>query len=131
MVSIEDKVENTFTDLSSAGSFHTVKTTKKIEGTGRFFIHTKSAVTGSVEISNNEEFVVLPRPKQNLLHIEGDVENKTVVSVFDLMGRKLIEKKLEKTSINSVNMEGIINGTYVVFIQSSTHSTSKKINWLK
>ncbi|MDP3913112.1 MAG: choice-of-anchor D domain-containing protein [Bacteroidota bacterium] len=130
-VYLEDKVTGSFTAISGPGNVYTVKTDTKSKGTGRFFLHTKSSVTGIEPVDKNVDFTLIPRPQYNTLRVIGDVGKNTQLTVYDMAGRKLMSRKLNSSETNDVGMEGIKNGVYVVHISSTTHSVSKKISWLK
>jgi hypothetical protein len=130
-VYLEDKVTGSFTAISGSGNVYTVKTDTKSKGTGRFFLHTKSSVTGIEPVDKNVDFTLIPRPQYNTLRIIGDVGKNTQLTVYDMAGRKLMSRKLNSSETNDVGMEGIKNGVYVVHISSTAHSVSKKISWLK
>jgi hypothetical protein len=131
-VYLEDKVTGTFTVLNEPGSFYTVKLSEQSQGTGRFFLHTQSSVTGIGPLANEADFSIIPRPQYNSIRVIGRFDSESQISVYDMAGRKLLSRKLNATEINDVEMNGIISGVYVVYISSSpTKSSGKKLNWIK
>jgi hypothetical protein len=130
-VYLEDKVAGSFTKLSEPGSFYTVKLSAQSQGTGRFFLHSGASTTGSNPLDNETDFTIIPRPRYNNIRVTGKVGYDSQLSVYDLAGRKLLNKKLNNTLVNDVNMEGLKSGLYVVSISSSTKQMSKKISWIK
>lgn len=130
-VYLEDKVTGTYTALHEPGSFYTVNTVEKTEGTGRFFLHTKSATTGISSLEKESAFAIIPRPQNNSIRIIGRVDKNTEVAIYDVSGRQISNSRLINTETNDINMVGLKNGVYIVTISSSAQNTSKKISWVK
>ncbi len=131
-VILEDRLTGNITDLAEAGSSYSASITDKTEGTGRFFLHTqKTAVTGIIPGADEADFIIIPHPQKNSLYITGNIGNKSEILVYDMLGRKLIQRQLTQKGYNEVEMDGIKSGSYIVFIQSSTQKVSKKISWIK
>ena len=130
-VYLEDRVNGTFTNLTRAGSIYTVKLSSQSQGTGRFFIHTSSALTATDKLFDKEGVTIIPIPQNNSLHITGAIDNNSRIAVYDMAGRKLIDRKLEASEVNDVEMEGLISGFYVVFVSSSNQNVNKKISWIR
>jgi len=130
-VYLEDKVTATYTALYEPGSFYTVNFAAKTEGTGRFFLHTKSSLTSIRPIANENDFNIIPHPENNLIRVIGSFSNNSTIDVYDMAGRKMLNRKLSSSGINNVNMDELRSGIYVVFINSSTQSRSKKISWIR
>ena len=130
-VYLEDKFTGTFTALQEPGSFYSIHTDAKIEGTGRFFLHTKSEVTGIDPLAGKNEFTIIPRPQNNIIRVISAVGNNSSISLYDIAGRKLMTRNLIASEVNDVEMDGIVSGVYLVSISSSTQRVSKKISWIK
>lgn len=105
--------------------------TEKTEGVGRFFIHAQNSVTGIDPVTGEGDFSIIPQPKYNSLNVIGNADRNATISLYDIIGRKLLSRELNQTGINNVKMDGIMNGTYIVFIHSATQNVSKKISWIK
>ncbi len=130
-VFLEDKATGTFTALQVPGSFYSILINAKTEGTGRFYLHTKSAATEIEPLSGNNDFSIIPRPQNNTIRVIGAFGKNSSIAVYDLAGRKLIYRKLNTSTINDVEMDGLISGVYLITISSSTQKVSKKISWIK
>jgi hypothetical protein len=130
-VYLEDKLTSTFTALHESGSFYNLRTEAKSEGTGRFFLHTKSSVTGIGPLANENDFYIIPHPKNNMIRVIGSFDNNSTIDVYDMAGRKMLNRKLSSSGINDVKMEELTSGIYVVFINSSNQNRSKKIGWIR
>lgn len=130
-VYLEDKVTGTFTLLNAPGSFYTVKLSEQNQGTGRFFLHTQSAVPGIGLLDNEADFSIIPRPQNNSIRVIGDFGSDSQLAVYDLTGRKMLNRKLNSTEVNDVEMGNLTSGIYIVYISSSTQKVSRKISWVK
>jgi hypothetical protein len=130
-VFLEDKVTGSFTTLSGPGNVYTVKTDTKSQGTGRFFLHTKTSTTGIELPDKNVDFTIVPRPQYNTLRVIGEFGKNAHLEVYDVAGHKMQHKMLNETEINDVEMDELASGIYVVVINSSTQRVSKKFSWIK
>jgi hypothetical protein len=131
-VILEDRLNKVFTDLTEAGSFYKVTVSSNSEGTGRFFIHTNPSASSLINpdpgIAN---FTIIPRPQLNILNVIGNTENITYITVYDMLGRKLIHNLLQRDGASEIEMGDLKSGAYIVCINSSTQRVSKKISWVK
>lgn len=130
-VYLEDKVTGTFTLLSVPGSFYTVTLSEQSQGIGRFFLHTQSAVPKIGSLDNETNIGIIPLPQNNIIRVIGDFGSDSQLAVFDLTGRKILNRKLNSKEVNDVEMGDLTNGVYVVYISSSAQKVSKKISWVK
>jgi len=74
--------------------------------------------TLSLEESFIEELVIYPNPVKNSLTIESSLDiNQSVISVFDMTGKRVINYKA-KGEVNSVDVAGLSAGQYILRIIS-------------
>ena len=131
-VILEDRLNGVFTDLTKAGSFYKVTVSSNSEGTGRFFIHTNKSASSLINPNpGSTNFIIIPRPQLNTLNIIGNTENVTEITVYDMLGRKLIHQLLQRDGASEIEMGDLKSGAYIVCINSSTQKVSKKISWIK
>lgn len=130
-VYLEDKLTGGFTALHNPDNFYSIYADKKTEGTGRFFLHTKSTSTLVDPIPGISGFNVIPLPQNNCLRVIGSFGNNAEITVYDMAGRKLLKSKLNNTEHNEVDMGQLISGFYLVSVSSSAQRVSKKISWVK
>ncbi len=131
-VVLEDRLNKVFTDLTEAGHSYKVTVSTKTEGTGRFFIHTNKSASELINpdpVSAN--FTIIPRPQLNILNVIGNTENITHITVYDMLGRKLIHTLLQPDGASEIEMGNLKSGAYIVCINSLTQRVSKKISWVK
>lgn len=125
-VYLEDRVTNTFTLLSQDNANYSIQLSKKEEGVGRFFLHTK--LTG---LSNNKYYnapISIHKFDNNRISIKGLSNNKNKFSLLNILGQKIVETSLNNISNNVVvYLPDLNTGVYVVRVQNEKGSTSKKI----
>lgn len=130
-VYLEDRENGIFTALNEPGSFYQANIAGKSEGVGRFFLTTqKSATTNIGTLINESDITIIPRPEQQLIRVIGKVGNNAQLEVYDLVGRKLMQRNLGETEINEVEMNGLNSGIYIIHINSSIQNISKRISWV-
>ena len=58
---------------------------------------------------------IFPNPTRDILYVELDFIEEVQMKVFDLSGRMVLEKKLERNSVNSeVDVSGVQTGIYLI-----------------
>jgi hypothetical protein len=114
---LEDRQENTFTDLKWSNYFTTINQS----GTGRFFLHFKE-VTAIGEIPETTEIRI--NAADNRIFITGTKSGNLWLS--DLTGRILLKQKFagEKNISIPVNLQ---TGVYVVMVQSGNEIKTEKV----
>lgn len=77
---------------------------------------------------NSISFTVYPNPTKGIINIEssGYTADNTTYELFDVQGRKVISKQ-SSTAIETLNVENLSDGIYMLTIQNSLGKTNKKI----
>ena len=125
LVYLEDNETNTFTLLND--SDYTFTTNTDLNGTGRFYLRFETNALSTVE----NELIDLniynsSNPKQ--LHISGVLNDKSILSLFDIQGRLVMSKSLEPSiTSQSINLNSVADGVYVVKIESNNLVKSQKL----
>ncbi|CAL2107137.1 exported hypothetical protein [Tenacibaculum sp. 190524A02b] len=124
-VYLEDRLLGTETKLSDKDATYKVNFKEKIDGVGRFYIHTKSA---SLDVSEaHEKPVSIYATTTKHVIIEGIYGDDFTVEVFNTLGSKVIERNYKGTGKNSINVAGLSSGTYIVKLVSEKQTETKKI----
>ena len=123
---LEDRPAGIFTDLSEAN--YTVTINPATYGTGQFYIHTSSSILTNVEpVSKNPEPDNLKLwVSDNTLIIKGNVGAKASCEVYDMNGRKVLNKTLGEGEMNSVAMPAGSKGFYIVRVIDDLKITTLK-----
>ena len=123
-VLIEDRVANTLTNLTTDN--YKVTLTEKVNGAGRFFIHTSNAKALSVE-STQLAGVNIYKLENNILRISGLSEGKANLSLFNILGKEVVTSSLDSKSNIDFQLPKLSSGIYIVKLNTDKGSLSKKI----
>ncbi len=86
---------------------------------------------GNVVTLSNEKFdtseIFISNPVKNQLNIKGLNSNVKQISVYSLLGKEVLSRKVETQTSLSVDVSGLSKGMYLVKIAGERGSISKKI----
>ena len=124
-VYLEDRLNASFTLVTSADYTLTPNTT--ISGTGRFYIHfTTSAL--SIDENHFSSITIYSHQSDRSIVIEGNLQSPTEASVYDLLGRRVLQQELDTTVIkNTIPTNTLSSGVYVVKLQDGQQQLTKKL----
>ena len=122
-VFIEDKEQKTFNKLNDSKSY-TVTTSGKINGIGRFYLHTKNSNLPEDVLHIDE--VEIYKTDTNLI-INGLATGAFKVELYNILGSSVFEKTVESKGKNIVSLPSLQTGIYIVRINSELGVKSKKI----
>ena len=123
-VILEDKLTNTFTDLSK-NSYKAV-VLANTSGTGRFFLHTGDIISGV-------EDQVLPGKltayaiRNVELRIVGEVGGSAVATLYNGLGKVVLTKKLGAGRLNIIGLPNLSSGIYLLNIDDKGTTQTIKI----
>ena len=123
-IKLEDKLNNTFTDLRTA-SF-SFSTTGADSITGRFFIHLTNTVTSTEEVENN--LFVSIYSSNGFLNVNTLGETPIeMVTIYDVMGRTIYSSNVKSNEYN-IPTNSFQSGIYIVkVIGSNGKETMKRV----
>tara|TARA_B110000093_G_C12966617_1_gene409945 strand:+ start:888 stop:3974 length:3087 start_codon:yes stop_codon:yes gene_type:complete len=124
-VFLEDKVNNTFTRLDEVNSNYKITLTEAVNGTGRFYIHTTQSILNidqNVSLNNINIY-----KSDNNLKVIGLQEGKANVSVYNILGKQVVNTSFQASNTNNVHLPKLSTGIYIVKIQTENGSFNKKI----
>ncbi|UGS23597.1 S8 family serine peptidase [Flavobacterium channae] len=88
------------------------------------------AVTASLSSNDNvlNSLTVYPNPAKGIVNIDlaGAVTGDTTYELFDVQGRKVITK-VSSNNIETLNVENLSDGIYMLSIQNGSAKTTKKV----
>ncbi|WP_179338467.1 T9SS type A sorting domain-containing protein [Winogradskyella ludwigii] len=124
-VYLEDNVTNTWTLLNTGDYVFTPLST--LNGTGRFYIHF-SALTLSIKDDLLNGLNIYSEQVTKTVVIKGQLNTSTMATVYDMQGRMVLQQALDTTSTtNTVNVNAIGTGVYIVELKSETQNRTQKI----
>ncbi|WP_405574794.1 reprolysin-like metallopeptidase [Winogradskyella sp. Asnod2-B02-A] len=124
-VYLEDNLTNTFTLLNS--NDYSFTPSDNLSGTGRFYLRFEAE---ALDVNDNELNTLLvytsENPKQII--IEGILENTTKAALYDVQGREVLSQSLDvNKNLQSIDVNNLSAGVYIIYLQSTTRSLSRKI----
>lgn len=127
-VYLEDTLENTYTELGETGSSYSITLSESINGTGRFFLHTKSKSLHVDEQSISSSMNVYAINNQ-LLKITGIQSEKIELKLHTLLGKQVYYQQVVSIDESSkdVQIPVVSSGIYIVQLETEKGSLNKKI----
>ncbi|WP_299623567.1 leucine-rich repeat domain-containing protein [uncultured Tenacibaculum sp.] len=126
-VYLEDTSTGKFIDLTKEKSYR-FKTTSKLEGIGRFYLHTSSKILNTeneTELTQNVEIVKSGRHE---ITIQGLVKNKQVtVSLHSILGNEVYKQVAVPQGILTIQPNRLDTGVYIVKVESLQGTITKKV----
>jgi hypothetical protein len=111
---LEDKLTNTFTDLS-IGNHKAVVAANTI-GTGRFYLHTGDIVSGLEDQENAEGKLTAYANGNKEIRVIGEVGEGAVATLVNGLGQVVLTNKLGAGSLNIIGLPNLSSGVYMLNI---------------
>ncbi|MGJ8744040.1 T9SS type A sorting domain-containing protein [Polaribacter sp.] len=125
-VFLEDRVANTFTRLDEANSSLKITLTEALDGAGRFYLHTaQSALSVSDDAILNS--VSIFKTGTSTLRITGLSEGKASVSLYNLLGKKVMTSSFDAANVQDISLPKLATGVYIVSLKATSGTVNKKI----
>jgi len=88
--------------------------------------HFHTWISTWVQILNSLK--VYPNPAKGIVNIDlaGNVTGETTYELFDVQGRKVVSK-VSSNTIETLNVENLSDGIYMLSIQNGSAKTTKKV----
>jgi trimeric autotransporter adhesin len=125
-VYLEDRIENTFTKLDDANSEYKIKTTEKLDGVGRFYLHTKSSSALSID-SIDLNSIRIYKTNANNLRISGLAQGSSSFKLFNLLGREVLSTSFSTNGNKDITLPNLASGVYIVQLETESGKLNKKI----
>jgi hypothetical protein len=122
---LEDRVHNTVTRLDTENTEYKTTVIKNTTE-GRFYLHTKTKAVLNTQtaILNTVSFF---KTSNNNLKITGLQKGKTTVSLFNILGKNIMNTSFEASSVKNIALPNLASGVYIVKLQTEEGSLNKKI----
>ncbi|MFK8059179.1 MAG: Ig-like domain-containing protein [Polaribacter sp.] len=125
-VFIEDKKYNTFTRIDETNSNYKITLDAAQNGIGRFYLHTTGSAL-SIDTSVSLDNVSIYKVNNSTLRIAGLSQEKTHVSIFNLLGKRVFNSSFITESIKDISLPNLSNGVYLVQLKTKSGQLNKKI----
>ena len=122
---LEDKLEKKFIELSITNSEYKVNLTSNSDEIGRFYLHTNSKALSTVKSSLNT--INVYQIDDSKLKIVGLKEEKTLVSLFNVFGKQVLQTSFKENEMKEVSIPKLAKGVYIVKIKIALGEFSKKL----
>ncbi len=126
-VYLEDTATGKFINLTKEKPY-TFKTTSKLEGIGRFYLHTSSKILNTedeIELTQNLEIV---KSGKQEITIQGLVNNKQVtVSLYSVLGNEVYKQVAIPQGMLTIQPNRLDTGVYIVKVESLQGTITKKV----
>ncbi|HQK69364.1 MAG TPA: DUF2341 domain-containing protein [Bacteroidales bacterium] len=126
---LEDRLTGIFTDLSIDS--YTVTLPPKTYGTGRFFIVASATAPTVVEDSHMDDIGLRIWSTADKIVIKGKVSDMAICSVFNLQGQKILEVHLKDSDLNTISLDHVLSGVYLIRVFDGAKVITKKTAILK
>jgi hypothetical protein len=123
-VFLEDRANNTFTELSNNGNYK-VSTTEALDGVGRFYLHTKSS---ALSIDDNLlSTVSIYKTSNNTLRIAGLSQGEATIKLYNILGAEVMQSSFTAKNVQDISLPKLSTGIYIVQLENGTNKINKKI----
>jgi hypothetical protein len=123
---LEDRLTNTFTNLET--DTYTITLPPQTYGTGRFYIHSISAV-GFVELKPDaqDQLNIKAWAYDHLVNVEGELSSQAMGTIYDVMGRMIVEKRLTGDQLNTFTVPASLKGIYLLRVTDGEKVATRKV----
>jgi hypothetical protein len=125
-VFLEDRLTNTFTRLDEANSSYKVTLNDALNGTGRFFLHTKASgvlSTDEVVLQNTSIYAI----NNNTLRVVGLPSGNANVKMYSILGKQVMSTSFSSTGVKDISLPKLSTGMYIIQLETATGKLNKKI----
>lgn len=124
-VFLEDRQENTFTQLDVLNSEYKVSLTEASNGIGRFYLHTSASALSIDDVFLNS--VSIFKSDASTLKVAGLKNGKASVSIFNILGKQVLNTSFTANGVKEIALPNVAKGVYLVQLTTESGKLNKKI----
>jgi len=125
-VFLEDRQEGVFTQLDILNSEYKVTLTEASNGTGRFFLHTRSSALSTDDVFLNS--INIFKSNNSTLKIAGLKAGQASLSIYNILGKQVMNTTFTASkATESISLPNVATGVYVVQLTTQEGKLNKKI----
>ncbi len=124
-VYLEDREANNVTRLDEVNSNYKVTLNTALNGTGRFFLHTRSSALSTEEVALTG--VGMYTINKNTLRVNGINSDKASIKIYNILGKKVLDNSFTSKGVSDVSLPNLNTGVYIVQLVTEKGKISKKI----
>jgi len=125
-VFLEDRATNTITRLDEANASYKVTLNDALNGTGRFFLHTKSSgvlSTDEVVLQNTSIYAI----NNNTLKVVGLPSGNANVKMYNILGKQVMNTSFSSTGVKEISLPRLATGMYIIQLETAAGKLNRKI----
>ncbi|WP_445748579.1 T9SS type A sorting domain-containing protein [Polaribacter sp.] len=125
-VFLEDRLTNTITRLDEANSSYKVTLNDALNGTGRFYLHTKASgvlSTDEVVLQNTSIYAI----NNNTLRVVGLPSGNANVKMYNILGKQVMQTSFSSTGVKEISLPKLATGMYIIQLETAAGKLNKKI----
>lgn len=123
-VYLEDKINNTFTNLSETN--HTITTQTTVNGVGQYYIHIIAQKPIEEDLTDNNIDINIYKSSAREVTITG-IQDDATIKVYSLLAKEVAQRKINSNGESTINLSELSSGIYVVKVISEFGNTTQKI----
>jgi hypothetical protein len=120
---LEDKELSKFIELSDNKNYK-ITLNDSVDGFGRFFTHFSRGVLNLTDTDINEIEIL---NQNNFIHIHGIELGNITIEIFDMNGKRILNRNQNFEKLNPINLNSFSKGVYMVKVSTEVSKASKKI----
>ncbi len=128
-VILEDRKTEVFTSLTQGEANYKFTLTENLDGVGRFYLHTKttSVLSENKELINDK--IDVYKVDNSTLRVIGLKNEKFSIKLYNILGKRLINKLIEANGKKDISIPNLITGVYIARIETEDSILTKKISF--
>ena len=124
-VYLEDKETNTITKINNEA--YNVTATQKLNGIGRFYVHTANSVLSIDDVNTFSNLSIYKTSNTNLKIVGLNTDSASKVNFYSLSGKKVVSKSFTAQNVYDLTLPKLSTGVYLVNVISDSKKQTKKI----
>ena len=124
-VYLEDREKNAVTRLDEANSNYKVTLNTALNGTGRFFLHTRSSAlsTGDIALEGANIYQL----NKNSLRVSGINSDNARIKIYSILGKQVLDHSFSSKGNSDITLPNLNTGVYIVQVATEKGKINKKI----
>lgn len=123
-VYLEDRLNSTFTDLSSNGDYRATSS-ENLNGIGRFYLHTRSSALSLDDVLL--ENISIYKTNNSTLRIVGLSQGNSNFKLFNILGKQVMNTSFISNGLKDITLPNLAKGVYIVQLENDNSKLNKKI----
>ena len=124
-VYLEDRLTKTFTRLGEENSEYKITVSDALNGVGRFYLHTTQSVL-NIDDAKFLNSVSIFKTNNANLRIAGLPEGKASISLFNILGKKVLSTSFKSNTVNNIRLPRLTTGVYFVNLMTEKGKITQK-----